>query len=507
MTIQPNLADGHVQERVPPFTSQFFDNLLTTVWHMAGELGLAVGCMKTTPHPKRFFAPLAGSICALLALSALTPLINAASPPESKVRKKTATVEQVNDAPKDRNARSPEDSLAAGLKYLLDQQHPDGGWGQGGGWRQNTSNSTHNGGGGGRVEGANVEDPSDLGNTCATLVTLLRAGQSPKEGEHKEAAAKAFDYICRQVENSDKESLYVTDVRDTQLQVKIGTYVDTFLAGWALSEIKGKVADDAAEQRRAAALDKVMAKIERNQKDDGSFANNNGWAAVISQGLCSKALNSAARSGAKVKQETLDKAQKQNIAGLDVQKGGFSAPASPTAEPSSAGVSLYREAAKLNGLLENSKSNIARKEAAQKTIENKDATDKQRDQAKKDLQQIDADDKATAVANASVASKLRDSGYVAGFGNNGGEEFLSYMNVTEGVHQRGGQEWDDWRSKMTKTVCGAQNADGSWAGQHCITGRTFCTSTALLTLLVEQEKADARTSDNKTPTEEPVAKK
>ena len=60
---------------------------------------------------------------------------------------------------------------------------------------------------------------------------------------------------------------------------------------------------------------------------------------------------------------------------------------------------------------------------------------------------------------------------------------------------------------MTKTVCGAQNADGSWAGQHCITGRTFCTSTALLTLLVEQEKADTRTSDNKTPSEEPVAKK
>ena len=27
-------------------------------------------------------------------------------------------------------------------------------------------------------------------------------------------------------------------------------------------------------------LDKVVAKIERNQKDDGSFAENKGWAAV-----------------------------------------------------------------------------------------------------------------------------------------------------------------------------------------------------------------------------------
>jgi hypothetical protein len=276
--------------------------------------------------------------------------------------------------------------------------------------------------------------------------------------------------------------------------VKIGTYVDTFLAGWALSEVKGKVTDDAAEQRRSTALDKVVAKIERNQKDDGSFANNNGWAAVISQGLCSKALNTASRSGAKVKQETLDKAQKQNIAGLDVSKGDFSAPASPAAEPSSAGVSLYREAAKLNGLIENSKSNKARKDAAEKKVADASAPAPVKEAAQKELKQIEADDQAAQTANKAVAGKLKDTRYVAGFGNSGGEEFLSYMNITESMHEKGGEEWADWRSKMTKTVCGAQNGDGSWAGQHCITGRTFCTATALLTLLVEQGKDNGQTS-------------
>ena len=39
---------------------------------------------------------------------------------------------------------------------------------------------------------------------------------------------------------------------------------------------------------------------------------------------------------------------------------------------------------------------------------------------------------------------------------------------------------------MQSTLCNAQNEDGSWAGQHCITGRTFCTSSALLTLLVDR---------------------
>ena len=31
-----------------------------------------------------------------------------------------------------------------------------------------------------------------------------------------------------------------------------------------------------------------------------------------------------------------------------------------------------------------------------------------------------------------------------------------------------------------------QNDDGSWSGHHCITGRTFCTSTALLVLMADR---------------------
>jgi hypothetical protein len=286
----------------------------------------------------------------------------------------------------------------------------------------------------------------------------------------------------------------VTDVRDTQLQVKIGSYVDTFLTGWALSELKGKLADDAAETRRAAALEKVVSKIERNQRDDGSFADNKGWAAVLSQGLASKALNGASRAGAKVSKQALDKDQVQNKSGLDLAKGDFSAtPAA--AEPSSAGISLYREAAKLGGLREKSKSNVARKKEAEKTITDASAPAPAKAAAQQELKQIADDEQATQVATAGISTKLRDARYIGGFGNNGGEEFLSYMNLTESLHEKGGKDWEDWRAKMTETVCGAQNADGSWAGQHCITGRTFCTATALLTLLVERtNKADKTTA-------------
>jgi hypothetical protein len=458
--------------------------------------------MKITLHSFKDFAPLAGPICSLLVVSAFAPLVGGSYAADASTTRRSSKVAPVpQDNSNNENARSPEDALATGLKYLLDQQHSDGGWGQGGGWRQNISKN----GNGGRVEGPNVMDPSDLGNTCVSLVTLLRAGESPLQGAHREAAQKAFEYICKQVENADPNSLYVTDVRDTQLQVKIGTYVDTFVAAWALSELKDKVAGESAEKRRSEALNKVVAKIEHYQRDDGSFTGNNGWAAVLSQGLCSRGLNAASRSGAKVSKEALDKDQKQNVAGLDVSKGAFVA-AAPAA-PSSAGVPLYREAAQLGGLMEKWKGDGARRSAAESTIAAPAASPEAKAKATQELKDINADEQAVKAANQAVASKLRDSNYTAGFGNNGGEEFLSYMNVTEGVRARGGQEWEDWRLKMTKTVCGAQNADGSWAGQHCITGRTFCTATALLTLLVEQEKDNARISNNNPSPATPVAEK
>ncbi|MEA3212955.1 MAG: hypothetical protein QOE70_6012 [Chthoniobacter sp.] len=425
--------------------------------------------------------PLAGSVAGLIAALAF---VSAGLAPEAQAESKARSASPAKDPPKAEAPaapRSADESLRVGLEYLIKQQQSDGGWGQGGGWRQSREQ------GGGRVEGANVEDPPDLGNTSVSLVTLLRASQ---EGQ-REAIRKAFEFICRQVEGADEASLYVTAVRDTQLQVKIGVYVDTFLAGWALSELKGRFADDdAAEKRRAAALDKVVSKIERNQRADGSFDGNKGWAAVLSQGLCSKALNSAARSGAKVSTDALAKDQRQNLDGLDVARGDFSA-TTGASEPSSAGVSLYREASKLGGLRERAKSNVPRKAEAEKTLADASAPAPAKAKAREEIKQIAGDEQAAQVAQTAVAGKLGDSRYVAGFGNNGGEEFLSYLNLGESMHEQGGKAWEDWKGKMQATLCSAQNEDGSWAGQHCITGRTFCTSAALLTLLVERVPAGA----------------
>lgn len=449
--------------------------------------------MKTPHRSSKLIAPLAGSICGLLVLTTLLPLIH----PERGYGKEPAprrgrdVPAQNTEAEKPRNPRSPEETLKIGFEYLLNQQHPDGGWGQGGGWRQDLSGNK------GRVEGAKIEDPSDLGSTCLSVVALLRSGDSPKEGAHREAASKAFEFICRQVEKADADSLYVTPVRDTQLQVKIGQYVDTFLTAWALSELKDKLANEETEKRRAAALEKVVRKIEKNQGQDGSFAGNTGWASVLSQGLASKALNSASRSGVIVSNNTLERDLHQNIAGFVGSTADLSIPAASA--PSDAGVSLYTDSSKLNALEENSKSNLQRKKAAEKVMADPSEPKPAKDQAEQSLQKIEREEQDNRAAKSAIAGKLRDDRYVAGFGNNGGEEFLSYLNLTESLHTQGGKDWTDWRAKMQATICGAQNSDGSWAGHHCITGRTFCTSAALLNLLVDHNAGTGKTAATETP--------
>ena len=180
-------------------------------------------------------------------------------------------------------------AVKKGLEYLVKNQQDDGGWNQGGGWRTQVT------GGGGRVEGKNVEDPSDIGNTCFALLALFRAGSTPVEGEYKDAVAKGLKFVLNRVEKADSESLYVTDVRNTQLQSKIGPYVDTFLVNLVLAEMKGKAGPD--EKRLTAALEKTMNKIVKHQTADGGFAGNNGWAPTLSVGIATKGLARAKERG------------------------------------------------------------------------------------------------------------------------------------------------------------------------------------------------------------------
>jgi hypothetical protein len=78
--------------------------------------------------------------------------------------------------------------------------------------------------------------------------------------------------------------------------------------------------------------------------------------------------------------------------------------------------------------------------------------------------------------------------FVRGFGSNGGEEFLSFMNISETLLLKGGSDWDKWEKSMASSIDEVQDKDGCWSGHHCITGKTFCTATALLTLMADRSQ-------------------
>jgi hypothetical protein len=421
------------------------------------------------------------------------------------------------------------DPVKKGLAYLAKGQQDDGGWNQGGGWR------TQLDGRGGRIEGAKVEDPSDVGNTCYALLAFIRAGSTPTEGEYAANIRKGLAFVLEKVEKADSDSLYVTDVRNTQLQSKIGPYVDTFLANLVLAELKGKGGEQ--DQRLAAALDKTVAKIVKHQGKDGQFAGNGGWAPVLSQGLANQALTRSKMAGAKVADEALGRVVAQSEVALAgkpaaAPAGPAAAPAGkPTAAageavaaaspdrssferfgsggiggggfggggiggaPADAGVSLYRISQGARGGQDVANALKIDAEKAKKITADAKASKEAKEAARKTIEDYDKLTESNAKAQAALADQIKSDRFVRGFGSNGGEEFLSFMNISETLVVKGGKDWQDWDGKMQEMIPRAQDKDGSWSGHHCITGKTFCTAGALLVLMADRTPVPAETKN------------
>ncbi|HRT54199.1 MAG TPA: hypothetical protein P5291_08950, partial [Flavobacteriales bacterium] len=76
---------------------------------------------------------------------------------------------------------------------------------------------------------------------------------------------------------------------------------------------------------------------------------------------------------------------------------------------------------------------------------------------------------------------------ISGFGNNGGEEFLSFLQTGESLIINKDESWKNWYGSTTARLVEIQNPDGSWNGHHCITSPVFCTATSLLILSVNND--------------------
>ena len=446
------------------------------------------------------------------------------------------------------------DPVKKGLDWLVKHQHEDGGWAQG------EESEAMRGG------GQQFGDRSNVADTCIAALALIRSGSTPAEGPYKDAIARGVRFVRGKVEKSDAGSLSVTDVNGTRVQMKLGPNIDTFLASMLLSEVKGRM-PEADEKGVDLALTKVITKIEAHQKADGSFEGG-GWAPVLAQAMSGKGINRARQAGARVSDKALAQAENgakaafynsvtvaaapvatpATAAGADVsgpvlaskptsgpvEVATAAEPAASASRPVSraarlkagtyaysagrgvaggaggfgggdaAGVELYARSANLGLLSDSVNTNKAKKDSLKKLAESAEASAQKRDEAKVELGRIEESEKVQKDAQQAIVARLDDKQFIAGFGSNGGEEFLSYMTIGESLVVKGGHDWETWDRSITDNLNRIQNGDGSWSGHHCITGRTFCTSTALLVLLTDRTPVPVQAADEAKTAPKPV---
>src|SRR5437868_2478692 len=176
------------------------------------------------------------------------------------------------------------------IHWLVSVQGHDGGWGQDGGETSYVR------------QGERLETKgNDVANTAVAAEALLYSGTTATNGEYREPLRRAVDFILKHVEESPAEGLAITDQQGTQIQRKLGPFIDTFLTSKLLAELDGNMGGAQANARVRQSLQKCVAKIEKNQLKDGSWNISGGWAPILGTSLASQGLYMAKAKGVAVK--------------------------------------------------------------------------------------------------------------------------------------------------------------------------------------------------------------
>jgi len=340
-------------------------------------------------------------------------------------------------------------AVAKGARWLASVQGADGGWGQDGGEESSARP-------GERLESSG----NDVANTAVAALALLQAGS-----QYNPQVERALAFVLQQIEASPTDGLAITNRQGTQIQRKLGPCIDTFLSSMLMSQLDGRASTPALNARVRKALQKTVAKIEKHQQSDGSWNIAGGWAPVLGTSMASRSLFEAQNRGVAVDAAVLKRAEDYTVIAL-------SAPPPPAAPVAAGGVSAGR----MGGA-----ASAAPVEAAGVALY-------QSAQALEQLSRTTADRVQNAKQISAIQGQLSNAAFVGGFGSMGGEEFFSYLNISDSMKRIGGDAWSKWHADITQKILGLQNSDGTWAGHHCITGRVAMTSAAILNLTVDRAR-------------------
>jgi prenyltransferase beta subunit len=313
------------------------------------------------------------------------------------------------------------DSIQRAIRWLISAQNRDGSW------------------------GLDARSPGDPTCTVVAALALMANGTTERGGpepERVEAVRKAVEYILRLAREMRAE-FWPSQV--TLIQNKLGHNVHTFFAAVFLTQVYGMrgtwVRENDLEELRDR-IGKMVDQIVKSQEPDGSWHKNT-FGSLKATCMAWLALRSAASSGLDVERASVRKI----IAFIKTQwnkdtklfdkmtgNGNYQ--------------TIYATACSLRVLYGMGQGD---------SPEAKGATEAFLDFVKK-------------------------SQMSAAFLTVEGEDYLSAALVTQALIMDPDQRWNAWFPWIQAELVKRQAKDGTWTSTACITGRTFPTACALLTL-------------------------
>ena len=358
-------------------------------------------------------------------------------------------------------------SVNEGLAWLEKAQHENGGWGAGSSRYQK------------QMDPHKVQ--ADPATTAMVAMSLLRTGSDLESGPHQKQLKKATVFLLNAVETAPEHGK-ITELKGTQIQRKLGDNIDLVLTTQYLTNLLDHL-DKTSEiyKRTFNALNKGVEMVETQMDEEGKVKGA-GWAGVLQSAFATNAIESAEAKGVKIDKEKLEKSKKYQSSNYDPVNEEVDA-------KDGAGVVLYSVSGSVRA---NAKS--ARK--AKEIIKQAKAQGKlkaEEDVSYENLIKSGVDEKEAMILDTaeevyrSAKVRAQDKRTLEGYGNNGGEEFLSFLQTGESLVINNDETWSDWYNMMSANLVNIQNKDGSWNGHHCITSPVFCTATCILTLSINND--------------------
>lgn len=388
--------------------------------------------------------------------------------PVKKTKKKTASTPN-------KDAKPIAEFLKNGIDWLAASQYENGGWGAG------------------QHSAQQIKDPKavniDPATTAFSAMALMHAGHSLENGRYSNNLKKALEILLEITESSTENNPNITTITGTQPQNKLGQNIDVAMAAQFFAKILEQTkSDKQLLQQTKKALKICIAKIENSQQNDGSW-NDRGWAPVLQSAMANNALEFSDGVGVSIDKETLNRSR-------EYQKQNVSASGDITVEKA-AGIKLYAASSTQRATAEETKKvkKVLKNKSAFKDIEN--AKTPPPSAAIEEVAVLLEDEgyekniaynmASSYTVNKSAAWQMQSDDVLSGFGNNGGEEFLSYMMASQSLASEEDQEaWFKWHQKMSERLSKIQNGNGSWSGHHCITSPVFCTAAVIMTLTADR---------------------